>query len=124
MITGAHTVVYSKNVSADRKFFRDVLRIPHIDAGGYYLIFNLPPAELSAHEGPKNNAHEFYLICDDVEGLVKQLTKRRVRCSPIQDAGWGLLTHVKLPGGGKLGIYEARYPRPKARRKKRSAPKR
>ena len=34
-------------------------------------------------------------------------------CTPVQDQGWGLLSHLALPGGGKLGVYEPRHARPK-----------
>ena len=37
-----------------------------------------------------------------------------VACDGVRDAGWGLLTQLTLPGGGKLGIYEPRHARPKA----------
>ena len=32
MINGAHVIIYSKNVDADRAFFRDVLQFPAVDA--------------------------------------------------------------------------------------------
>jgi hypothetical protein len=58
--------------------------------------------------------HEFYLMCDDVEALIGEMKKRSIPCDPVQNQVWGLLTHVTLPGGGKLGIYEPRHARPKA----------
>jgi hypothetical protein len=30
----------------------------------------------------------------------------------VQNQGWGLLTQVTLPGGGKLGVYQPRHARP------------
>ena len=30
----------------------------------------------------------------------------------VYEANWGLLTNIGLPGGGKLGIYQARHARP------------
>jgi catechol 2,3-dioxygenase-like lactoylglutathione lyase family enzyme len=124
MITGSHCVLYTKKPKADRDFFRDVLGIAHVDAGEGYLVFALPPSEMSVHAGEKNNVHEFYLICDDAKAFVKRMKKHNVRCTPLQPTGWGLLTHVTLPGGGKMGVYEARYPRPMARRKKSASSKR
>jgi len=35
-----------------------------------------------------------------------------VECSAVQNQGWGLLTQLTLPGGGKLGIYQPRHARP------------
>jgi hypothetical protein len=54
------------------------------------------------------------LICDDVEAFVGEMRAKGVACAPIRDQGWGLLTQVTLPGGGKLGVYEARHARPPA----------
>jgi hypothetical protein len=114
MIVGAHSIIYSTNPEADRAFLRDVLNLTGIDVGGGWLIFGLPPAELAVHPSSRNDVHEFYLMCDDVEALMAEMTKRQVACSPVQNQGWGLLTHVSLPGGGKLGIYQPRHARPKS----------
>jgi hypothetical protein len=113
MIVGAHSIIYSTNPEADRAFLRDVLQLTNVDVGGGWLIFGLPPAEVAVHPSSKNDLHEFYLMCDDVAALLVEMKKRNVACSPVQDQGWGLLTHVSLPGGGKLGIYEPRHARPK-----------
>jgi hypothetical protein len=112
MITGAHSVLYSKNPEADRAFLRDVLHLPNVDVGGGWLIFGLPPAEVAIHPSDKNDVHEFYLMCDDVGALIAELDARGVTCSPVTDQRWGLLTQVPLPGGGKLGIYQPRHARP------------
>ena len=113
MIIGAHSIIYSKNPEADRAFLRDVLELPNVDAGDGWLIFGLPPAEVAVHPSGKNDVHEFYLMCDDVEALIGRMNERNVTCSPVQNQGWGLLTNVTLPGGGKLGIYQPRHLRPK-----------
>lgn len=114
MIIGAHTIVYSTNPDADRAFLRDVLGFPNVDVGDGWLIFGLPPSEVAVHPSEKNDVHEFYLMCDDVQALVADLKGRGRDCSEVQDMGWGLLTHVVLPGGGKLGIYEPRHARPES----------
>jgi hypothetical protein len=51
-------------------------------------------------------------MCEDVKTLVVAMRERGTDCSTIQNQGWGLLTHVTLPGGGKLGIYQPLHPRP------------
>lgn len=119
MIIGAHSIIYSKSPELDRAFLRDVLKLPHVDLGGGWLIFALPPAEVALHPSSKNDVHEFYLMCDDVETLIGEMKKRSIPCSPVQNQAWGLLTHVTLPGGGKLGIYQPRHARPKAMGAKR-----
>jgi hypothetical protein len=115
MITGAHAIVYSRDADADRAFFRDVLEFPSVDAGDGWLIFALPPSEVALHPADENGAHELYLMCDDVAALVASLRERGVECSAAKDRGWGRLTEVTLPGGGRLGVYEPRHPRPGAR---------
>jgi hypothetical protein len=115
MITGAHSIIYSKDSEADRAFLKDVLGLSHVDAGGGWLIFGLPPAEVAVHPSDENDVHELYLMTDDVEALVASMKAREVETSPISEQRWGLLTQVTLPGGGKLGIYEPRHPSPPAK---------
>ncbi len=62
MIIGAHSIIYSKDPEADRRFFRDVLRFPNVDVGEGWLIFGLPPSEVAIHPSRKNGVHEFYLM--------------------------------------------------------------
>lgn len=114
MITGAHSIIYSTNAEADRAFFRDVLRFPYVDAHDGWLIFGLPPAEVAVHPSEKNDDHELYLMCDDANAFVADMQSRGIACTPVHNAGWGLLTQVTLPGGGKLGVYEPRHARPKS----------
>ena len=111
MITGAHVIVYSRDADADRAFFRDVLEYPHVDAGGGWLIFKLPPAEVAVHPVEGAGSHELYLMCDDVNATVEWLAAKGVTCGPVSDRGWGVLTTIGLPGGGELGLYEPRHPK-------------
>lgn len=114
MIIGAHSVIYSTDPEADRAFLRDVLDLTNVDVGDGWLIFGLPPSEVAVHPSDKNGVHEFYLMCKDIEVFTKQMQKHGVATDPIQDAGWGLLTNLTLPGGGKLGVYQPRHERPEA----------
>jgi hypothetical protein len=113
MIIGAHSIIYSTNPEADRAFLRDVIDLPNVDVGDGWLIFGLPPAEVAVHPSDENDVHEFYLMCDDVEALLARMKDRGVATERVQNQGWGLLTQVRLPGGGKLGIYQPRHARPK-----------
>ena len=111
MITGIHTIVYSKDAGQTRAFFRDILGLKSVDAGRGWLIFGLPPAELAAHPDDKGGRHELYLMCDDVEKTVEQLTRKGVEFTrPITNRGWGLLTSMKLPGAGELWLYQPKHP--------------
>ena len=112
MINGAHSIVYSTDPEADRTFFRDVLKLTHVDVGGGWLIFGLPPSEVAVHPAEKNGRHEFYFMCEDVNAFVAEMGKRGVSCSAAQDMGWGVLTQVTLPGGGQVGVYQPRHARP------------
>ena len=123
MIVGAHSILYSKDSEADRAFLRDVLGMPHVDVGEGWLIFGLPPAEVAVHPSEENDVHELYLMCDDVDAFVSEMSGRGVECGPVQAMGWGRLTQVRLPGGGKLGVYEPRHSRPAPMRPRRKASK-
>jgi catechol 2,3-dioxygenase-like lactoylglutathione lyase family enzyme len=111
VITGVHTIVFGKDADATRAFFRDVLGFRSVDAGGGWLIFALPPAELAAHPADGDGRHEMYLMCDDIEATVAELKAKGVEfTSPVKDEGWGLLTSLVVPGGGEMGLYEPRHP--------------
>lgn len=114
MLTGAHSIIYSKNADADREFLRDVLGLPSVDVGGGWLIFGLPPAEVAVHPSSESDRHELYLICDDVDAFVTAMKSHAIDCTPVKDQAWGLLTQIKLPGGGTLGVYQPRHARPPA----------
>ena len=111
-------IVYSRDADADREFFRDVLHLSSVDAGGGWLIFALPPAEVAMHPG-KNDQHELYLMCDDLRTTMKELKTRGTLCDKPTEQPWGILTSIHLPGGGRLGLYEPKHPtaiRPARRR--------
>ena len=112
MITGAHSIIYSTDPEADRNFFRDILKLTNVDVGHGWLIFGLPPSEVAVHPGEENDEHEFYLMCDDVNAFVAEMKTKNISCGEVQDMGWGVLTQLTLPGGGKLGVYQPRHARP------------
>jgi catechol 2,3-dioxygenase-like lactoylglutathione lyase family enzyme len=110
MINGVHVILYSRDADADRAFLRDVLGYPHVDGGGGWLIFKAPPAEIAVHPTESEPLHELYLMCDDVNATVADLTAKGVEfAKPVSDQGWGLLTSIRLPGGGELGLYQPRH---------------
>jgi len=112
MIRGAHAIIFSSNSEADRDFFRDVLKLRFADAGHGWLIFALPPAELAFHPSDKGGAHELYLMCDDAKAFQSDMKARGVATTPLQVERWGILTHVTLPSGGKLGVYQPTHASP------------
>jgi predicted enzyme related to lactoylglutathione lyase len=113
VITGVHAIVFTKDPQAVRAFFRDVLALPSVDAGGGWPIFALPPAELAAHPTDDEGHHELYLMCDDIEATVKELQGKGADFTTgIADVGWGLMTRLRLPDGSELPLYEPRHPSP------------
>jgi catechol 2,3-dioxygenase-like lactoylglutathione lyase family enzyme len=114
MIDGAHAIIFTQDAEGLRTFLRDVLGFPSVDAGGGWLIFALPPAELAAHPTEGDPKHELYLMCDDVEATTSELEAKGVEFTgPVSDEGFGLMTAIRLPGGGELGLYEPRHPTPR-----------
>ena len=112
MITGVHALLFTRDAEGVRAFLRDVLELRSVDAGGGWLIFGLPPAEVAAHPSDEN-ATQLYLMCDDIEATTAELQTKGVELTrPVRDEGWGLVTAIALPGGGELGLYEPRNPVP------------
>ena len=112
LINGAHSIIYSSNAEADRVLLRDVLGLPNVDVGQGWLIFALPPGEVAVHPSDKNDVHQLYLMTDDIRAFVDEMKQRDVACSEPNDQGWGILSEMTLPGGGKLGVYQPRHARP------------
>ncbi len=112
MINGAHAVIFSQDAEADRAFLRDVLGLPHVDVGEGWLIFGLPPSEIAVHPAESNDTHELYFMCDDIDELRDRLTERGIDTGEVEDMGWGRLSSLRLPGGGRVGVYEPRHERP------------
>ncbi len=111
MIDGAHVVIYSRDAEADRAFLRDVLGYPHVDAGGGWLIFQLPPAEVAVHPTAGEPAHELFLMCDDLAATMADLRAKGVEFTPVGEERWGRRTAVRLPGGGEIGLYQPSHRR-------------
>ena len=113
MINGVHAIIFSDDAEGVRAFFRDVLELPSVDAGGGWLIFALPPAELAAHADGDESRHELYLMCDDIGATVEELKAKGVEFTrEISDERFGRMTALRLPDGGELAIYEPRHPSP------------
>jgi catechol 2,3-dioxygenase-like lactoylglutathione lyase family enzyme len=123
MITGIHTLLYADDAAATRAFFRDVLGLKFVEAHPGWLIFALPPAELGIHPAEAEpgtasgvgagGTHEMWLMCDDVHKTVAELKAKGVEFTqPIADQGWGIVTRLRIPGGGEMGLYQPRHPLP------------
>jgi predicted enzyme related to lactoylglutathione lyase len=110
VLTGVHIVVYSKDADVDRKFFKEILGFGSVDAGGGWLIFAMPAAEVAFHPHEENNKHEMYFTCDDIKAEVAALKKRGAQVGEISEERWGTLTTISLPGGGAIRLYQPKHP--------------
>jgi len=113
VINGVHAVVFSREAGKVRAFFADVLDLAAVDAGGGWLIFALPPAELAVHPADGDGHHELYLMCDDIHATLAELRGKGVEVArEVSDQRWGLMAAIRLPDGSEFGIYEPRHPSP------------
>ncbi|HEX6903892.1 MAG TPA: VOC family protein [Thermoanaerobaculia bacterium] len=115
-----HVTLFSSEEGVEelRAFLRDTLRLPSFDPGGGWLIFDMP-GEIGCHpdgeeKGEKGpSGVELGFACDDMEKTVAELKQRGVEfVRDVEDAGWGLLTRFRMPGGLEADLYEPRYRAP------------
>jgi hypothetical protein len=109
-INGIHALIFSKEADQVRAFLKDVVGLDSVDAGGGWLIFALPPAELGVHptDGPPHQ--ELYLMCEDIQATVAELEARGVELArPVSEERFGLVTAIKIPGG-ELALYQPSHP--------------
>src|SRR6266487_1084117 len=109
MIFGSHVVLFSTDADADRAFLTEVLGFEYVDAGGGWLIVGLPPAEAAIHPADTPGA-ELYFMCNDLAAEIRGLADRGVQCSEVENARWGSVTKIRLPGGGEVGLYQPTHP--------------
>lgn len=115
MITGTHAIIYAHDPERARAFFRDVLDLPNVDAGGGWLIFRLPPAELGIHPADSGQAgggsHELFLVCDDITRTMEELNAKGAQFTgPVAERGFGLVVTLRVPGAGEVGLYQPKHP--------------
>jgi hypothetical protein len=108
VIFGAHLVIYSTDAAADRSFLAEVFGLQSVDVGGGWLLFALPRAEAAVHPAETAGA-ELYLMCDDLAAEMRRLAEREIVCSDVEEARWGSVTRVRLPGGNEVGLYQPRH---------------
>ncbi len=112
-----HGMFYSSDPAATRAFFKDVMGFDHFDAGGGWLIFNIPQADLGVHpndyaEAPPSGTAEISFFVDDIHGTVAELkAKGATFTGDVRDDGFGYTIMMQVPGGVKVMLYEAKYGR-------------
>jgi predicted enzyme related to lactoylglutathione lyase len=113
VINGVHAIIFSDDAEGVRAFFDEVLGFPSVDAGGDWLIFALPPAELAAHPADEKGRHELYLMCDDIKATTAELQAKGVEITrEISEEAFSLMTGLRLPDGSELALYEPRHASP------------
>jgi catechol 2,3-dioxygenase-like lactoylglutathione lyase family enzyme len=109
MIKGVHAMFYTPQADELRAFFRDKLEMKYIDAGGGWLIFNPPAAEIGCHPGDTIK-HDISLYCDDIQTTVADLRAKGVEfTNEIEDHGYGFSTNILAPGGLEIQLFQAKY---------------
>jgi catechol 2,3-dioxygenase-like lactoylglutathione lyase family enzyme len=115
MIRGMHSMFYSSEPEALRAFFRDKLGLSANDIGRGWLIFDLPEADLGVHpsetsDGQPSGTPSVSFYCDDVAKTRAELQSRGVEfADEIHDAGFGLVTNFRAPGGFAIQLYQPSY---------------
>jgi hypothetical protein len=115
-IIGAHMLLYSSEADALRTMLRDAFGFRAVDAGGGWLIFALPPAELGVHpaEGPTYESgvrHQVAFMCDDIRATIAELRSKGVRIDgEASEESYGITAMMTLPGGVEVMLYEPRHP--------------
>jgi hypothetical protein len=111
-VIGAHTLVYTTEPDEVRRIFGQVFGFDSVDAGGGWLIFALPPAELGVHPSEGNpGQHQVSIICDDLDATADDLRAKGIDIpGEPSDEGFGITVTMKLPGGLDMMLYEPRHP--------------
>ena len=116
MIRGVHTMFYTSDADGLRAFLRDKLGFSATDVGGGWLIFDLPEADMGCHPAepgggnPPSGTHAISFYCDDIRQTVSELRARGVEFTgDIVDQGYGLVTHMRVPGGFEVQLYQPLY---------------
>jgi catechol 2,3-dioxygenase-like lactoylglutathione lyase family enzyme len=105
-----HTLVYAEDADAARAFFKDVLGLPHVEAGPGWLIFATGPSELGVHPASTPH-HEISFVCDDLAATMAELTAKGATFTrePSEER-WGVTTTIRVPGAGEIMLYQPKHP--------------
>src|SRR5262245_56555631 len=115
MIRGVHTMFYSSQAAEFRAFLRDKIGFSATDVGDGWLIFDLPEADMGCHptveaDSPPSGTCDLSFYCDDIETTVAELKAKGVEFTQdVTNAGFGLITFMKVPGDFKVMLYQPLY---------------
>jgi len=114
MIRGLHAMFYSSQANELREFLRDKLGFYGTDVGDGWLIFTTPEADIGVHptdgEDVESGTAAISFYCNDINATVEELRAKGVEFTqPVDDHGYGLVTHFKVPGGFAVQLYQPKY---------------
>ena len=74
------------------------------------IVESAGPNQIGRDDGQRRIVVSANVAGRDLEATVADLEGRGVVFEGgVSDQGWGRLATIRLPGGGRLGIYEARH---------------
>jgi predicted enzyme related to lactoylglutathione lyase len=124
MLSAIHSLIYSSDPAATRRFFKEVLQWPCVTEGQTdepeeWLIFRTGPSEMGVHPtagpagetwGPEGH-HQMALMCDDLTSTMEELALRGAHFDgEPEDMGFGLGIDLPVPAAGKMLLYEPKHP--------------
>jgi predicted enzyme related to lactoylglutathione lyase len=122
VITAVHTLLYAEDPEAVRKFLREVLQFPGVDAGGGWMIFQTGPSETGVHPatwehegkpGGTDQRFDVSLICDDLQATMSELKERGAEFrGEVEEQPWGSTVRLVVPGADTMTLYQPKYPPP------------
>jgi catechol 2,3-dioxygenase-like lactoylglutathione lyase family enzyme len=116
VVSGAHMLYFAEDAEAARAFLRDVLGFENVDAGGGWLIFTLPPAELGIHPVSRADHEsgklELWLMCHDLAGSMQELEAKGVRFGEVATESFGSYAPFDIPGAGQAWLYQPDHKSP------------
>jgi hypothetical protein len=109
-ITGVHALLYTSDPEGVRSILRDVFGWRNVDAGGGWLVFALPPAEVGIHPSDTPR-HELSLLCDDLDATVAALRAKGIEFRGERSTErWGHTMTMVLPGDLEVLLYQPLHP--------------
>ena len=74
----------------------------------------LPSGRRQGAKGVLEASKNFRAAIPDLKAEIAALAGRGVSCSEVEEARWGSMTRIRLPGGGEIGLYQPNHPSPLA----------
>ena len=103
-------VLWSKDLGADPRLLSELPGIESVDAGQGWLIFALPLSEAAVHRAEENLGQQLCCLCDELKSEIAQPRAKGVEPAGVEEARWGSIGKIELPGGGRVGLDQPKHP--------------